>query len=99
MKPMRKSAYDAPFGCSVEATLSVIGGRWKPVILFKLMGGTMRFNELRRQIAGVRRSEAREERRDVLPKCVDGIAAFHHDQRRVTDGGYAGGDDGIILRP
>ena len=43
-----------PFGCSVEATLAVIGGRWKPVILFKMMEeGVLRFSELRRLIPGV----------------------------------------------
>lgn len=48
------SSYQQPFGCSVEATLSVIGGRWKPVILFKLMEeDVLRFGELRNLIPGV----------------------------------------------
>lgn len=46
--------YKEPFGCSVEATLSVIGGRWKPVIIFHLMEeGVVRFNALKRSIPDV----------------------------------------------
>lgn len=37
-----------PENCPVERTLSVVGGRWKPLILFNLREGPRRFNELRR---------------------------------------------------
>lgn len=40
-------------GCSVEAAIGLIDGKWKSVILFQLMGGTLRFNEIRRRLAAV----------------------------------------------
>lgn len=40
-------------GCGMSYTLSVIGGRWKPAILFTLLKGKMRYNELRKSINGV----------------------------------------------
>jgi DNA-binding HxlR family transcriptional regulator len=33
-------------GCAVEATLSVLGGLWKPVLVFHLLEGKLRFNAL-----------------------------------------------------
>ena len=39
-------------GCAVEATLSVIGGVWKPVILFHLLDGKLRFNAICRLVPG-----------------------------------------------
>ncbi len=39
--------------CPVEITLRVIGGKWKPVILFYLSEGTLRFNELSKKLQNV----------------------------------------------
>lgn len=41
------------YGCPVEATLAVIGGKWKGVILYHLMSGTKRFNEFRRLLPDI----------------------------------------------
>jgi len=42
-----------PAGCSVQRALNLIDGKWKIVILYKLLRGTLRFNELRRLVPGV----------------------------------------------
>ncbi len=38
--------------CPVEATLELIGGKYKALILWHLSGGKLRFNELRKLISG-----------------------------------------------
>ncbi len=35
-------------GCPVELTLSVIGGKWKGILFYHMIGGKKRFNEFRR---------------------------------------------------
>ncbi|WP_442600607.1 winged helix-turn-helix transcriptional regulator [Paenibacillus sp. KN14-4R] len=39
--------------CPVEYTLDVIGGKWKGVLLYHLLGGTKRFSEFKRICPGI----------------------------------------------
>lgn len=57
--------------CPVAATLTVIGGKWKSVILHYLtVEGTLRFAELRRKVVGISErvltQQLRELERDEL---------------------------------
>jgi DNA-binding HxlR family transcriptional regulator len=49
-KAPNRRADDRRSNCAVEAALGVIGGRWKGVVIFWLLGGKLRFGELRRKL-------------------------------------------------
>ncbi|MGB0716736.1 MAG: winged helix-turn-helix transcriptional regulator [Phycisphaerae bacterium] len=66
--------YNWKTGCDVEATLSVIGGRWKPVLVCHLLGGTKRFGELRRLVSNATERMITLQLRELE---ADGIVARH----------------------
>lgn len=39
-----------PDRCPVEVTLQIVGGKWKPLILYYLLQSTRRYNELKRML-------------------------------------------------
>lgn len=49
---MRKK-YQEATQCPITATIDVIGGKWKPIIIYVLMEGPRRFGELHKVIPGM----------------------------------------------
>ena len=49
VKRTRYESYAGP-GCPVEATLELFSGKGKGMILYHLLEGTLRFNELKRRV-------------------------------------------------
>lgn len=62
------------YGCGVEAALAVIGGKWKPIILWHLVSGPRRFGELHRLVTGISEKMLIQHLREMQS---DGIVARH----------------------
>lgn len=39
--------------CPAETTLEFLSGKWRPMIIFWLLQGTRRFNQLQRELGGI----------------------------------------------
>ncbi len=60
----QKSIKDLP-ACPVETTLSLIGNKWKVLILRDLMAGTKRFGELKKSVGSVSQKVLTAQLRDL----------------------------------
>jgi DNA-binding HxlR family transcriptional regulator len=67
------------YGCGLEAALDVIGGKWKPIVLYHLAPGARRFGELRRLVTGISEKMLIQQLREMER---DGIVD-RHDFREV----------------
>ncbi|KAA8731484.1 helix-turn-helix transcriptional regulator [Acinetobacter qingfengensis] len=73
MKKLRN--YDSAPGCSMEAALHILGGKWKGVIVFHLLkDGTLRFSELQRHLVGINQRLLTKQLRELEE---DGLVIRH----------------------
>ncbi len=53
------------YSCGIDATLAVVGGKWKASILWHLAQQTMRFSDLQRQFADTTRKMLTQQLREL----------------------------------
>jgi len=81
---------------SICATLNVLSGKWKILILFALCGGTKRFNELRRIIPDVTQRMLTTQLRELEDSRIVVRTVFAQVPPKVE---YALSDIGKTLTP
>lgn len=52
-KEKTSKKYTSAAECPITATIDIIGGKWKPIIIWLLIAGTKRFGELHKSIPGI----------------------------------------------
>ena len=65
--------------CGLDVALAVVGGKWKPLILFHLNSGPKRFGDLRRLVAGISEKVLIHQLRELAAAGV----LTRHDHQRV----------------
>ena len=85
-----------PEDCPVRATVGVIGGKWKPLILFYLKHRRMRFNEFRRMIPEATHKVLTQQLRDLERAGIVTRKIYPEVPPRVE---YSLSADGQSLRP
>ena len=77
MESISMSCNEPP--CGLDVALTVVGGKWKPMILFHLNSGPKRFGDLRRLVAGISEKVLIHQLRELAAAGV----LTRHDHHRV----------------
>lgn len=65
--------------CGLDVSLLVVGGKWKPLILYHVQGGPTRFSEVRRRVGGISEKVLIQQLRELVEMGV----LVRHDHQRV----------------
>ena len=85
-----------PFYCAVVRTVHYIGGKWKPIILIRLIKGPVRFGKLTIQIPDISRKILTQQLRELEE---DGLILRHEYQEKPPRVEYELSERGKTLIP
>lgn len=85
-----------PIGCPIETTLEVLGGKWKGMVLHRLIFGTLRFGELRRMLPHVTQRMLTRQLRELERDGVIRRRVYAEVPPRVE---YSLSEFGLSLKP
>ena len=84
------------FNCPVKATMEIIGGKWKSIILYYLKDGTQRFGELQRLIPNITKKMLTQQLRELERDKIIERKVFHQVPPKVE---YSLSKYGKSLKP
>ncbi len=94
---MKKSKYsENPLGCPVVSTLSLIAGKWKPMVIHVLIDKPMRFGKLKNLMSPISQKVLTEQLRELESSHVVQRDVFDEKVLNVT---YSLTDYGKSLAP
>ncbi|MDH2328024.1 helix-turn-helix domain-containing protein [Cereibacter sp. SYSU M97828] len=56
--------------CGLDVALAIIGGKWKPLILYHVQSGPTRFADVKRSVAGISEKVLIQQLRDLVAMNV-----------------------------
>jgi DNA-binding HxlR family transcriptional regulator len=74
---------DGSYYCGLDATIDVIGGKWKALILWELRERERRFGELRRRVVGISEKMLIQQLRELEADGLVHREAYHEIPPRV----------------
>ncbi|WP_165679927.1 winged helix-turn-helix transcriptional regulator [Metapseudomonas otitidis] len=87
---------DRVFNTPVEVTLAVVGGKWKALLVYHLMGQTRRFSELKRLVPDITEKMLAQQLRELESDGVVTRTVYAEVPPRVE---YSLTEHGLSLRP
>jgi DNA-binding HxlR family transcriptional regulator len=87
-----EKVYNTP----MEVTLEVIGGKWKALLVYRLLNGALRFSELKRQVPGITEKMLTQQLRELEHDGVLERTVFAEVPPRVE---YCVSEHGSSLQP
>jgi DNA-binding HxlR family transcriptional regulator len=87
-----EKVYNTP----MEVTLEVIGGKWKALLVYRLLNGALRFSELKRQVPGITEKMLTQQLRELERDGVLNRRVFAEVPPRVE---YCVSEHGRSLQP